>query len=76
MKLPVLIVMVAAIVLPIQAQTPRAAPHPPTPPYGAYPQVWTQRPRVFDVQALNGGGSYLGVGLFADKPGAAGPSRA
>ena len=67
MKLPVLIVMVAAIVLPIQAQTPRAAPHPPPPPpppYGAYPQVWMQRPGVFDVQALSGGGSYLGVGLF------------
>ncbi len=67
MKLPVLIVMVVAIVLPIQAQTPQPSPHPPHapfPPYGSYPQVWTQRPGVFDVQALGGRGSYLGVGLL------------
>ena len=54
MKLPVLILMVVAIV-PMQAQTPQPSPH---------PQVWMQRPGVFDVQALSGGGSYLGVGLF------------
>ncbi len=52
---------------PIQAQTPRAYPYPqhtPFPPYGSYPRALAQHPSAFDVQALSGRGSYLGVGLL------------
>ena len=68
MTLTKAIVIASLIALPpIQAQKPRAYPYPqhtPFQPYGSYPQVLAQHPSAFDVQALSGRGSYLGVGLL------------
>ena len=68
MTLTKAIVIASLIALPpIQAQTPRAYPYPqhtPFPPYGSYPRALAQHPSAFDVQALSGRGSYLGVGLL------------